>query len=63
MFLLENESQLPSVNKSINRGGPETCKKPTEDSGRQNVTETVVEVHAKDPKLKEPMGTIPLMAY
>ena len=41
---------------SINEGGPETHEKPTEDGGRKNVTETVAEVHAEDPKLKEPMG-------
>ena len=40
-------SQLPDVNMSINGGGPETS---------ENVTDTVVEVHAEDPKLKEPTG-------
>ena len=52
----ENQSQLPEVIASINEGGPETHEKPKEDTGRENVTETVAEVHAEDPKLKEPMG-------
>ena len=52
MTLFENQSQLPDVNTSINEDGPET----EEYGRRQNVTETVAEVHAKDPKLKEPMG-------
>ena len=50
MTVFQNQSQLPDVNKSINEGGPETREKPKEDGGRQNVTETVVEVHAKGPK-------------
>ena len=29
-------------------------EKPKEDTGKENVTETVVEVHVEDPKLKEP---------
>ena len=41
---------------SINKSDPETREKPKEDTGRQNVTETVAEVHAGDPKSKEPMG-------
>ena len=41
---------------SINEGGPETSEKPKEDTRTENVTETVVEVHAEDPKSKEPMG-------
>ena len=56
--MFENESQLPNVNMSINKGSPETHKKPTEDGRRQNVTETVAEVHAKDPKSKELMGIV-----
>ena len=40
--MFENQSQLPDVNTSINEDGPETHEKPKEDSGRQNVTETVV---------------------
>ena len=54
--MFENQSQLPDVNTSINEGGPEPHEKPKEDTKRQNVTETVVEVHAEDPKSKEPMG-------
>ena len=64
--MFENQSQLPDVNTSINEGGPETNEKPKEDGGRQNVTETVAEVHAKEPKSKQLMGmavTIRLMAY
>ena len=53
--MFENQSQLPYVNTSINEGGPETHEKPKEDTGRENVTETVVDVYAEDTKLKEPM--------
>ena len=55
LTMFENQSQLPDVNTSINEGDPETHEKPKEDTGRQNVTERVAEVHAKDPKSKEPM--------
>ena len=54
--MFENQSQLPNVNTSINEGGPETCEKPKEDTGRENVTETIMEVHAEDAKLKHLMG-------
>ena len=54
--MFENQSQLPDVNTSINEGGPETSEKPKEDTRTENVTETFVEVHAEDPKLKEPTG-------
>ena len=50
LTMFENQSQLPDVNMSINKSGPK------EDTGRQNLTKTVVEVHAKDPKSKELMG-------
>ena len=56
LTMFENQSQLPDVNTSINKGGPETCEKPKEDTRRENVTETVVEVHAEDPKSKELTG-------
>ena len=56
LTMFENQSQLRDVNMSINKGGPETSEKPKEDTRTENVTETVVEVHAEDPKLKEPMG-------
>ena len=49
---VENQSKLPDVNTSINEGGPKTHDKP-KDTGRQNVTETVVEVHTKDSKSKQ----------
>ena len=54
--MFENQSQLPDVNMSINEGGPETSEKPKEDTRTENVTETVVEVHAEDPKSQEPTG-------
>ena len=44
---------------SINKSGPETHEKPKEDTGRQNLIETVVEVHAEDRKSKEPTGMAP----
>ena len=50
--MFENQSQLPDVNMSINEGSTET----KEDGRRQNVTETVAEVHAKDPKSKDQWG-------
>ena len=56
LTMFENQSQLPDVNTSINEAGPETSEKPKEDTRTENVTETVVEVHAEGPKLKEPMG-------
>ena len=52
----ENQRQLPDVNMSINEGGPEPREKPKEDTRRQNVAVTVVEVHAEDPKSKELTG-------
>ena len=54
--MFKNQSQLPDVNMSINKGGPEISEKPKEDTRTENVTQTVVEVHAKDPKSKEPTG-------
>ena len=54
--MFENQSQLPDVNMSINEGGSETSEKPKEDTRTENVTETFAEVHAEDPKSKEPMG-------
>ena len=56
LTMFEYQSELPDVNTSINKGGPETREKPKQDDGRQNVTEIVVEVHAKKPKTKEPRG-------
>ena len=38
----ENQSELPDVNTSINKSGPETHEKPKQDGRRQNVTEIVV---------------------
>ena len=52
--MLENQSQLPDVNMSINEGGPETSEKPKEDTRTENATETVVEPHAEDPNQKNP---------
>ena len=54
--MFKNQSQLPDVNTSINDGGSETSEKPKEDTGKENVTETVAEVHVEDPILKKPMG-------
>ena len=54
--MFENQSQLPDVNMSINEDGPETSEKPKEDTRTENVTEAVAEVHAEDPKSKEPTG-------
>ena len=54
--MFENQSQLPDVDTSINEGGPETSENPKEDTRTENVTETVAEVHAEDPKLKQPTG-------
>ena len=38
LTMFENQSQLPNVSMSINKGGPETHEKPEEDGRRQNVT-------------------------
>ena len=54
--MFKNQSQLPDVNTSINEGDPEMSEKPKEDTGEENVTETVAEAHAENSILKKPTG-------